>query len=84
MQDIRDELTRFQEHLSAVKERFDKNTGRVQHYLLEISYHEEDYWISEFKALRARADLILSSWESEVLLLRALTEPTEEQPAEPS
>ena len=80
LQPIRDELTRLQEHVAAVKERFDKDSTRVQYYILEASPQEEDYWIAEFKSLRARADLILHCWESEILLLSALSEiPPEEQ-----
>ena len=81
LQHIRDELTRLQEHVAAVKERFDKDTTRIQYYLLEASDHEEEFWIAEFKALRDRADLILHSWESEVMLLRAFTEMTPEEQA---
>ena len=71
---IRDELTRLQEMVDSAKTRFDEDTMKMQYYLLEASYLEEDYWSKVFQGIRARAELISNIWDAEVLLFQIVSE----------
>ena len=71
---IREELTKLQEEINSIKTRFDQDTTRIQYYLLEASYLEEEYWTKIFRGIRARAELISNIWEAEVLLFQVVQE----------
>ena len=50
---IRDELVKLQEEVNSIVAKFDQDTTRIQYYLLEASYLEEEYWSKVFQG-RAR------------------------------
>ncbi len=71
---IRDELVKLQEEVNSIVIKFDQDTTRIQYYLLEASYLEEEYWSKVFQGVRARAELISNIWEAEVLLFQVVSE----------